>query len=438
MVIEPGNIERVIESPAARHTPAMRGRAFVPSLVLGLAGCDLLPGGEPAGPTWDPLALPDKPDDPRDCAGPGTPHDLEGEAIDEAYLRAEDPDAACSGSWQVDDYTPAAWTIEIAGHLTTWTQLAAHPQGGAVVALDGRLTRYDAQGEVLWTRFVDVDIDRYALRIDAQGHVYTAARLDTYLDVLVFDADGEPLATLPTGTFGRTGVSQLDLWEGDVMLGGYDETLGAVLMRMTPSGEQVLVHPLEQGVLEPFVELDGQGVVYYGDGPARLLDSEGKLIVELNTGVVPDASFMDAHRAVAGRESGGFLIAQRGESGVAARAIDGSGATAWFRERTRGEFYSFAQAIASNPLGGGVVVGYETFDNRLDGYDAFITFAQPLVLGFDAAGEVAWADRVAVGGMATNVSVGPGGEVYVVGTAEFRGNEGYRDLEQRTWLRRYH
>lgn len=132
------------------------------------------------------------------------------------------------------------------------------------------------------------------------------------------------------------------------------------------------------------------------------------------------------------------MIAQHGETGLAARAIDGAGTTLWTRERTRGDFYSFAMAIASSPLGGGVIVGYETFDNRLDGYDAFITFDQPLILGFDAAGEVEWADRIAVGGRATNVAVGASGEVYVVGTAEFRGDQGERDLEQRTWLRRHH
>lgn len=413
----------------------MRRAGLVSWVALCLAGCDLLGPRPDADPSYDPLAIPDKPDDPRDCAGPGTAIGLAGETIDEAYMRASDPDLACSGSWQVDEYRAASWTIEIASGYTTWTQLAAHPQGGVVIALGGRLTRFDEQGEILWTRFVDPDIDRYALRIDAEGHVYTAARLDTYLDVLVFDAAGEPLGTLSTGNFGASGVSQFDLWEGDLMLGGFDEG-GAVLMRMTSGGEPVFVHALEQAVLGPFAELDGQGVVYYGDRPARLLETEGKLITELGELEAPAGDFMDAHRYVAGRASG-FVIAQQGESGVAVRAIAGGGATTWMSERTRGEFWSFPQAIAADPLGGGVVVGYETFDDRLSGYDAFISFHQPLIVGFDAEGDIAWADRIAVGGMATNVSVGPNGEVYVVGSAEFRGPNGEKDLDPRVWLRRY-
>jgi hypothetical protein len=401
--------------------------------ILATAGCDLF-GQEP---NFVGIPLPDKGDDPRACAGPGTDIGLEGETIPKAYMRAWDPDLACSGEWLADSYLPATWTIEISEGWDGWWQLAAHPEGGVVMLQSATLIRIDGDGEVLWTSTeIPDDAENHVVRVDEQGRIFAAARVDEYMEIFVLDPQGQLVESFELGGVGRTGLGHFSLFEGDLLIAGFHEDAGAVLLRTTTSGELVFQHALEQGVWLPFVHVDASGRLFYGDEPSRLLESDGHLIVELDESADVSGTWIDAHRHVAPREFG-FLLAQNFERQLGVRALDNEGGTQWTGQRVRGEFASWVQSVVSTPDGGGVVVGSEVFDSSLSGYDAFITFEQPLVLGFDAQGELRWADRIAIGGDASLAVAGPAGEVYVTGTGEFRGSEGPDELRPIVWLRRY-
>jgi hypothetical protein len=413
----------------------MPSTRVLPSLlaVLALGGCDLVD----REPTIHGFEFPDKPDDPRACAGPGTELGLEGETVPKVFMQASDPDLACSGEWLVESYVDATWTLDITVSWGSFRQLAPHPEGGLVLVQSSTLSRISGDGEILWsTPGIPYDAENHVVRVDEQGRIFAGARIAEYMEILVFDPQGQLIETFELGQFGRSGHGHFSMFEGDLLIAGHDEG-GAVLLRVTPSGELVFRHALEQSVWSPFVHVDGAGTLFYGDEPSRLLESDGKMIVELDESHDLDGTWYDAHRHVAPREAG-FLLAQSPQGQMSVRAIDGQGAMQWLGARVRGDFYGWANAIAGTPEGGGVVVGSETFDDSYFGYDAFFTFEQPLIVGFDAQGAVRWADRIAIGGLATDVVVGAGGEVYVTGRGEVRetgeGPYGVRPIE---WLRRY-
>jgi hypothetical protein len=416
------------------HHPGMkraRARILIALGALALGGCDLF-HQEPGSLEFP---LPDKPEDPRACAGPGTDIGLDGETIPEVFMRASDPDLACSGEWLVESYLSATWTLEISTGWDMIGQIAAHPEGGLVLVQRGTLMRIDGEGEVLWSNTeIPEDAENHVVRVDEQGRIFAAARIGEYMQILVLDSQGQLLDVFELGEFGRSGHGHFSFFEGDLLIAGFNEG-GAVLLRATTSGELVSEHALEQAVRSPFVHVDGTGTLFYGDGPSRLLESDGHLIAQLDEITDVDGTWIDAHRHVAPRELG-FLLAQTYESQLGVRAIDGEGGTQWIGQRVRGEFASWQRAVASTPEGGGVVVGSEVFDSSLEGYDAFISFTQPLIVGFDAQGELQWVDRIAIGGEASDVVVGAASEVYVSGRGEFRGSDD-DDLRPVEWLRRY-
>lgn len=413
------------------------------ALSIGVSACDLF---EPE-PTFSSFPLPDKPDDPRACAGPGSAIELPGETIPPVYMRASEPDLACSGEWLADDYLAPTWTTSIGEQLDLVWQLAPHPEGGVVVLQSNTLVRIDGEGQPLWSRSgIAQDAEYHVLRVDEQGRIFAAARLDTDLDILVFDPEGNLTHTIALPGYGRSGHGHFTTFEGDLLIAVNDNEIGPVLLRTTIEGERVFTHALEQSAWLPFVHVDGAGTLYYGDEPGRLLASDGKLITQLDASIDVEGTWVDAHRSVAPRELG-FLVAQDEVAPdwsyrhLGVRALDSEGGTSWQARRSRGEFASFARSIASTPEGGGVVVGYETFDDRLSGYDSFVTFVQPVVVGFGPEGELRWVDRIAVGGQALDVVVGSQGEVYVTGTAEFRNEDALEgdpyQLRWSQWLRRY-
>ncbi len=424
---------RSIDAVASWHSHGDMPRTRAGILaVLALAGCDLF---DPE-PNFVGFPLPDKPDDPRACAGPGTDIGVEGETVPKVFMQASDPDLACSGEWLVESYLPATWTVELATGWAETRQIAAHPEGGLVVLQFETLTRISGDGEVLWSSSeIPVDAEWHVVRVDEQGRIFAAARIDEYLQILAFDPQGQLVDMFELGEFGRSGHGHFSMFEGDLLIAGFDQS-GAVLLRLTTSGELVHSHALEQSVWSPFVHVDGTGTLFYGDEPSRLLESDGSVIAELDESADVEGTWYDAHRHVTPRPAG-FLLAQNYEAQLGVRAIDGEGGTQWTAQRVRGDFASFAQAIASTPEGGGVVVGSEVFDESYYGYDAFITFEQPLIIGFDAQGDVQWVDRIAIGGHASDVVIGAAGEVYVTVRGEFRGREGPDDLLPVQWLRRY-
>ena len=87
------------------------------------------------------------------CVDPGSPlYGPEGPAVLEPPQMTAAADACSTGWASAPPRKTADWTIELDrfDEQAPSVMVEAHPGGGVVVAMDGRLWRYDAAGSQLW------------------------------------------------------------------------------------------------------------------------------------------------------------------------------------------------------------------------------------------------------------------------------------------------
>ncbi|KIG18220.1 hypothetical protein DB30_01724 [Enhygromyxa salina] len=343
----------------------------------------------------------------------------------------------CTNGWGTDaPQKDSKWTRQVGEAIGEFgfapVALAAHPDGGVVVAANAVFARYDADGEPIWEaeQATTMQSQTYVVAEPAGTIVLATYDWNTDdIDVVRYDANGTeigPIAIPWNSPYPN--IWGLRTFGQDLVIGGFDEDASGsyeqTLLRLDPAGEVVLRKSTNQA--------NGQ-VLAVNDAGTAVFGSFPGFLVSLDNGAVlgnlsPSAG---GPNMIVGAGDD-FYMAGNAAGDLTVGRYAGSGSEQWLQTYDRATVNDQGRAIAA---GGGeiVVVG---MTNLLDSSNSYWFGTQPIVIGVDADGNAVWSDRISAHGDASAVAIGSAGEVYVAGIAESDGpTTDQPSLLQ--WLRRY-
>lgn len=333
-----------------------------------------------------------------------------------------------STTWAGELERPAvAWTIELErGDDNSWVV----PSSDGVVAISGRDARWvNAAGELLVLRDIGNNVGWTTVQGDFDGRLAVAGN-NRYR---VFDTSG-------TEIWLRVLTSSPSLLRdgSDLLVGLFDFSGDEPLVRVQRwaltgglQGEEVVLPTFNNAFAR-----DGQGNwAVLQDWIVMTFDPEGTPLGEM---VVGESDFPYVAQLL-GSDAGFYAVGSDVDPFVSLITIEGGVASvAWTQRYGRpGDVWEQANAAALLPDGGLVIVGSEATIARVYPETPLAQYTQPFVIALDAEGNAMWGERIGAAGVAQGVTVGSGGEVYVVGQAQAGASNEYGEASTVAWLRRY-
>jgi hypothetical protein len=312
--------------------------------------------------------------------------------------------------------------------------IEAHPDGGVVVAASGVFARYDGDGEQLWSMPGEITPQTdAAMVVEDAGTIVLAVYnwSDDSGSVNRYAADGTLVGSVaipwnsPNGSVWALATNGPELLVGasDFDAQGSWET---TLMRLDADGNLLL---------RKSTNMTNNGQLAANDNGSAVFGSFPTFIVALDNGAVLGqlAPSIGQPSRVEGLASD-FVMTGTANGDFSVGRYSETGAEHWLQTYDRAALGDSGRAIDVGPDGSVVAVGTTSL---LDFSNVAWFGSQPWVVGVDGDGNALWSDRIAAMGDASDVSIGPGGVVYVAGSAEGLGGNDPSNPPMLGWLRRY-
>lgn len=370
-----------------------------------------------------------------ECPGTGSPLGLGSPLVESQWTTGGCFDA---NSWVASvDASEASWTVEVDPLSSGVSPMLGASELGVMVMTNNDLHGFDEEGRhlVMRSNIGPGFIGTFA--VAPSGHLISGSIASGVPQYRVFDANGEQVwlrllaVDNPIGSFPGIALDHEDrLW---VALGKFENDDFAIeLQRWEITGERLATVTLP-GISSGWMAIDGEGRFAIVDNELELFDDQG---VALGAAQIDDKlNVTDLASLPEGFVIGGY----RNDRAMVVR-IDGEGAVVWSTELD-GRYNDYGRGVVSGVVGtaeGGVIaVGSEGTISTTYSDSPLTNSDQPFVVAFDGQGELMWGERIAAAGWASDVALGPGGEVYVAGVAQAGPPNEYGSSDQLSWLRRY-
>jgi hypothetical protein len=348
----------------------------------------------------------------------------------------------CTTGWGTDAPRLAPeWTVQVGQPTTGFDYvlpaIAAHPDGGVVMAAMGELSHHGTDGGPLWTNELTTS-GQVFLAVEQAGTILLGVNdwIADQTSLNRYNADGTPAGEIiiPWNS------SYPNLWAvttygTDIVIGANDEdgqgSYESTLIRLDVDGNLLLRKSTSQSGGNLLAVTDG-GVALFGSFPGFLVALEDGAVLGMLTpssGAIGDVIGVGDNFITTGNVNNAT-----GDLGIG--RYSSAGVEQWLQSYDRATLVDVGEAVAVGGDGNFVVVGATSL---LDSTDAYLFFTQPVVFGVDADGNALWTDRIAAHADASAVAIGVDGDVYVAGT----GDSGIGidpNTDESTvvaWLRRY-
>lgn len=351
----------------------------------------------------------------------------------------------CTNGWGTDaPRLEPEWTVQI-GELTSDVDedsdilaIAAHPDGGVIVAGLGQFSHYGSDGEAVWMSSIAGSSSAvYDLEVEDAGTILLAHQDNAAGETALtrHGGDGQLIGTIDipwNSEYPR--IWAVESFGTDIVVGADDRdsqgNLETTLIRLDGEGNVALRKSTDM-TSSPGLVVNDNGVLAFGTSPPYIVAlADGEVFGT----VVPTSANVPFVSSIASVGDDFFVAGW--DIGPTADLIVGrytrTGAQQWLQTYDRATLGDAARAIAAGPDGTIAVIGTTRLLNNTDIY----WFAsQPVVFGVDTDGNALWTDRIAAHAEALAVAVGNDGDVYVVGVADadIQGS----DVPLVVWLRRY-
>lgn len=392
-------------------------------------------GGQETGDTTG-----DGDGDAPDCTDPGS--ELLPEAKPALVPVPNGIDFTCASGWGSDaPERDADWTGQIGmmdgNFVFVPVRVAAHPDGGVVVATTGVFARYAADGEQLWSTDSGASLQSQSWLVVEQSGTIVLANYDWNQDDTTlrrYDADGELIGDVAVQwNSPYANIWGLESFGADLLIGASDEdengSYESTLIHLDPSDTELLRKSTSQSGGQ-LLAVNDAGTVMFGLLPGFLvsLDDGGVLGTWApSSGNANEATGFGDDFVTVGNSAGDLSIGR----------YSNLGSERWLQTYDHAALGDSGRALAAAPDVGpdGTIVAVGS-SNLLNNANSYWYSSQPLIIAADADGNALWRDRIAVHGEANAVAIGTSDEVWVGGIAEtdVAVNE---EPDLILWLRRY-
>lgn len=329
----------------------------------------------------------------------------------------------CTSGWGTDaPHLDPEWTIQIGDELSEFNfgfsqpVMAAHPDGGAILAGLGNFTHIGADGEEVWSNPAGSGTSaQYDLALEDAGtillSIYDWNTSETSLTRYAADGTsmGEIMIPWNSSTPAIWGIDTLGT---DIVIGGNDQdsegSYETTLLRLDADGNLVLRKSTNMTGGQQLAVSD-TGVAVFGSFPPFLVSLDNGEVLGMFAPSMGNASQIVGH----GDDffiGGGFNGTTTNADFAVGRYTSLGGET-WLQGYDRASLGDAARAIGVGPDGTLAAAGNTSLLNPTD---VWWYGGQPIVMGVDADGNALWSDRISAHGDALAVAVGSDG-VYVAG-----------------------